>query len=184
MHFTVLYFCVWVMISLNCDVISLSGPMLAPWTVLSEELNILWFLSSNLITLLCVYISVLYYNRKQPDMVWYLTLVNYLCRPGCGQFMIVLKTLDITMTSQWAWWRLRSPASRLFTQPFIRAQIKENFKVPRHWPLCGEYTGTGEFPHKRPVTRKMFPFDDVIMSTHLYTLPNRYLLSHLKTSQT
>ena len=26
------------------------------------------------------------------------------------------------------------------------AQIKENTKAPRHWPLCGEFTGTGEFP--------------------------------------
>ena len=25
-------------------------------------------------------------------------------------------------------------------------QIKENIKTPRHWPLCGEFTGTGEFP--------------------------------------
>ena len=48
---------------------------------------------------------------------------------------------SITMTSQWAWWRLRSPASRLFTQPFIRAQIKENIKAPRYWPLCGQFTG-------------------------------------------
>ena len=55
-------------------------------------------------------------------------------------------------------------------QPFIQAQIKENFKAPRHCPLCGEFTGdwwippgTGEFPAQRPVTRKMFPFDDVIM---------------------
>ena len=38
------------------------------------------------------------------------------------------------------------PASRLFTQPFIQTQIKENTKAPRHWPLCGEFTGTGEFP--------------------------------------
>ena len=28
----------------------------------------------------------------------------------------------------------------------IRAQIKENIKAPRHWHLCGEFTGTGEFP--------------------------------------
>ena len=46
-------------------------------------------------------------------------------------------------------------------QPFDRvlnrlfALIKENIKAPRHWPLCGEFTW--------PVTRKMFPFDDVIM---------------------
>ena len=46
----------------------------------------------------------------------------------------------ITMTSQWAQWRLKSPASRLFTLPFIQAQIKENIKAPRHWPLWGEIT--------------------------------------------
>ena len=46
----------------------------------------------------------------------------------------------ITMTSPWARWRLKSPASPLFTQPFIRAQIKENIKAPRHWHLV-----TGEF---------------------------------------
>ena len=26
--------------------------------------------------------------------------------------------------------------SRLFIQPFIQTQIKENIKAPRHWPLC------------------------------------------------
>ena len=30
---------------------------------------------------------------------------------------------------------------RLFTQPFIQAQIKENIKAPRQWPLPGEMTG-------------------------------------------
>ena len=45
--------------------------------------------------------------------------------------------------------RLKSPASRLFTQPFIQTQIKENIKSPRHWPLCGEVTGTGDFPAQR-----------------------------------
>ena len=47
----------------------------------------------------------------------------------------------ITMTSFWARWRLKSPAWRLFTQPFIQAEIKENIKTPRHWPLCGEFAG-------------------------------------------
>ena len=31
----------------------------------------------------------------------------------------------------------------------IQAQIKENIKAPRHWPLCGVFTGTGEFPAQR-----------------------------------
>ena len=26
---------------------------------------------------------------------------------------------------------------------------KKNIKAPRHWPLCGEFTGTGEFPAQR-----------------------------------
>ena len=55
-------------------------------------------------------------------------------------------SITITMTSEWAWWRLKSPASRLFTQPFIRAQIKVNIKAPRHWPLCGEFTGDRWIP--------------------------------------
>ena len=57
--------------------------------------------------------------------------------------------LTITLTSSWPRWRLKSPASRLFTQSLIRAQMKENIKAPRHWPLCGEFTGTGEFPAQR-----------------------------------
>ena len=63
---------------------------------------------------------------------------------SCGtdlMWMPQTSLMIITMTSQWAWWRLRSPASRLFTQPFIRAQIRENIIAPRHWPLCGEFTG-------------------------------------------
>ena len=63
----------------------------------------------------------------------------------------------ITVVSQWTQWRVKSPAPRLFTHFFIQAQIKENIKAPRHWPLCGNLPVTGQ------VTRKMFPFDDVIM---------------------
>ena len=59
------------------------------------------------------------------------------------------KPWNITMTSLWPQWRLKSPVSRLFTQPFIQTHIKENIKAPRHWPLCGEFTGTGEFPAQR-----------------------------------
>ena len=66
-----------------------------------------------------------------------------------GSISHVAYTSHITLTSKWLRWRLKSPVSRLFTQPFIRAQIKENIKAPRHWPLCGEFTGTGEFPAQR-----------------------------------
>ena len=51
--------------------------------------------------------------------------------------------------AQWSRWRLKSPASRLFTQSFIQTQMTENIKAPRHWPLCWEFTGTGEFPAQK-----------------------------------
>ena len=34
----------------------------------------------------------------------------------------------------------------IVNQPFIQAQVKENIKARGHWPLCGEFTVTGEFP--------------------------------------
>ena len=37
-------------------------------------------------------------------------------------------------------WRLKSPGSRWFAQPYVQAPIKENIKAPRHWPLWGELT--------------------------------------------
>ena len=47
----------------------------------------------------------------------------------------------------------------------FKAQIKESVKAPRHCPLWGEFTRWPmNSPHKGPITRKMFPFDDVIMN--------------------
>ena len=46
-------------------------------------------------------------------------------------------------------WCLSLLASRLFTQPFIQAQIKENIKAPRHWPLWGEFTGDQWIPRTK-----------------------------------
>ena len=41
----------------------------------------------------------------------------------------------ITVASQWVRWRLKSPASRLFTQPFTQAQMKEgNSPVTLEFP--------------------------------------------------
>ena len=53
------------------------------------------------------------------------------------------------MTSWWARWRLKSPASRSFTQKFIQAQINENIKAPHHWPLWGEFTGYRWIPRTK-----------------------------------
>ena len=72
--------------------------------------------------------------------------------------MICIKTLKfITVTSYWVPCLLKSPASRLFAQPFVQAHIKGNIKAPRYRHLWGETTGDRRFPpHKGPVTRKCF----------------------------
>ena len=58
----------------------------------------------------------------------------------------------------------KSPALRVFTQPFIQSQIKGNVKAPRHWPLWGEFTGDRWIPRTKGQWRgKIFPFDDVIV---------------------
>ena len=83
-------------------------------------------------------------------------LVNSVCR-GWG-YCIKLNMsylpqtqLCITMTSWWSWWRLRSPASQLFTQqlPFIQTEMNENIKVLRPWALCGEFTGGRWIPRTK-----------------------------------
>ena len=61
--------------------------------------------------------------------------------PDCIHFPNLYSYIVHHVTSNWVRWRLKSPASRLFTQRFIQTQIKENTKAPRHWPLCREFTG-------------------------------------------
>ena len=68
-----------------------------------------------------------------------------------------------TMTSQWASWRLKSPATRRFIQIFVEASIKENIKIHftglflegiRRWPV--------DSPHKGPVTQKALCHSDIV----------------------
>ena len=56
------------------------------------------------------------------------------------------------------WWRMHhsgvimgAMASQITSltivySPFIQAQIKENIKAPRHWPLCRKFTGDRWIP--------------------------------------
>ena len=39
--------------------------------------------------------------------------------------------------------------------PFIQVQIKENIKAPRHWPLCGKFTGDRLFRYRSKKTSKL-----------------------------
>ena len=53
-------------------------------------------------------------------------------------------------------WRHNEPDALLNHQrfdclpkPFVQAQLKENIKAPRHWPLCGNLPVTDEIPAQR-----------------------------------
>ena len=56
---------------------------------------------------------------------------------------------SITVTSLWARWRLKSPASRGCAKPFVQALIKEYIKALCHWPLRGEFTGDQWIPRTK-----------------------------------
>ena len=52
-------------------------------------------------------------------------------------------------------WRHNDPiASQITSLTVVYSVVysgahQRNIKAPRHWPLCGEFTGTGEFPAQR-----------------------------------
>ena len=60
----------------------------------------------------------------------------------------------------------KPPAWRFLTQPFIQAKMKKKKTKALHsWPFWGAVNS----PHQGPVTRKMFPFDDVIVLSFQFT---------------
>ena len=65
--------------------------------------------------------------------------------------VIVLRVVDTAETPlQWRHnWHdgvsNHQPHQCLLDRLFGR-RSKKNIKAPRHWPLCGDFTGTGEFP--------------------------------------
>ena len=109
--------------------------------------------------LLCALTNVWANNRDAGDLRrqranYDVTILHKICRVTLIELppFIVLylpfmkhvsleRYLNITVTLSCARWRFKSPASRLFTQPFNQAKIKENIKASRHCPLCGEFTG-------------------------------------------
>ena len=66
-------------------------------------------------------------------------------------------------------------ASQITSPTFVYSIVFSDADQRKHQSsaslaLCGEFTGPGlvNFPHKWLVMRKMFPFDDVIMGSHIH----------------
>ena len=62
---------------------------------------------------------------------------------------LTVAAMSLRWLLYWAQWRLKPPASRLFTPPFSQVQINENIKSPRHRPLCREFTGDRWIPRTK-----------------------------------
>ena len=76
-----------------------------------------------------------------------------------------------TVTSWWLWWRLKSPASPLFySTVYSGADQRKHQSSPSLAFVWGIHRWSVNSPHKWPVKRKMFPFDDIIMITYACTM--------------
>ena len=72
-------------------------------------------------------------------------------------------TTNITVTSQWESWRLKSPAARFLLNHLFRRRSKEASKL-RVTCLCdGNSPVTGELPAQRASNAEKFSFHDVMM---------------------
>ena len=72
----------------------------------------------------------------------------------------------ITMTSWWADSVSNHQLHDCLLNLLFRRRSKKTSKLCVTGLCAGNSPETGEFPAKWPVTRKMFPFDDVIMITY------------------
>ena len=68
------------------------------------------------------------------------------------------------MTSQLVGWRLKSPASVVYSTVYPGADQRKHQSPASLAFVRGIHQGPVNSPHKWPVTRKLFPFDDVIMT--------------------
>ena len=88
--------------------------------------------------------------------------------PVLRSFIILLRNTTASLMGAMA---SQIPASPLFTQPFIQgADQGKHISSASLAFVRGIHRGPGNSLQKWPVTRKMFPFDDVIM-VFLSTLP-------------
>ena len=77
--------------------------------------------------------------------------------------------VSITMTSQWAWWQFQITSLTIVYSTFYSgADQRKHQSSPSLAFVRGIHGWPVNSPHKGPVMRKMFPFDDVIMQFGQY----------------
>ena len=70
------------------------------------------------------------------EWIWQSLLAWNLCGPSLPHYNdVIMGTIASPITSL-----------TIVYSTFVQMQIKENIKAPRHWPLCGEFTGDRWIP--------------------------------------
>ena len=64
----------------------------------------------------------------------------------------------------WASWHVKSPATPLFVQSFVRLYFREDTKAQHFLPFVSGIQWLVDSPHKGPVTWETFPCHDIITS--------------------
>ena len=124
-----------------------------PWLLMSPGHHQQWYILYRTGMLLAIYFEVI----KSCDSVpvpWSCDMTSQLPSHYNDVIMGMMATQITSLT--------------IVYSTVIRAQIKENIKAPRHWPLCGEFTGTGEFLARIASNAENVSIDDVIMSWQGY----------------
>ena len=100
----------------------------------------------------CVSKTILYLSDKHYIIFYVKSCVN------CLTFCIICVTCQ--------------PALVIFREQCTAMMASSNGNIFRvTWPLCGEFTGSGEFPTQRPVTRSLDVFFDLRLDKRLSKQP-------------
>ena len=91
----------------------------------------------------CAITDTLVYRQQIPEKVHLLTrIMERNLTIGQCTFPHYIDVIMTTMASQ------ITSLTVVYSAVYSDAD-QRNIKAPRHWPLCGEFTGTGEFPAQR-----------------------------------
>ena len=144
------------------------------WLFLTNAVNLMLSWNENTIHLTCPLVTGEFPSQRPVtqsfDVFFHLRLNKRLSKkswvwwfetPSCSLW----RHCNVTVTPWWARWRLKSPASPILVQLFAQAQIKKTSNSASLAFVRGIHRLPVNSPYKGPGTRKIFPFDDVIIWT-------------------
>ena len=126
-----------------------------------------------------IWLWILYNLGRLPIRIYKLVVITncqyrYL-RTGTSSYdAFPVQSENITCDVTWASWRLKSMATRLFIPQIVQANGKESSNNPPHyWHfVMGIHRPPMDSSLEKPIMRKAFPSNDVIMFTNHWDMTN------------